>query len=231
EEFLKFTQGKLTLPEYRQKFDELAEFGQDLVPTMEKRCKRFVEGLRPDISAHLITAPRVDINALFKNALDMNATLIKKAEYEQAQTTHPRSPPPSSSSKRSSSVPSSSHTSKKTKSTHAPSPVPTQESGKDPSQSGYRYSICTHCGRRHPGECWFTQGLCLGCGQAGHFRRDCPTNPGEAFTTAPKAPAPAAQPTQSQRSVAVSSQPNRPTLSAQSGEASARTNAKRGCTE
>ncbi|VFQ73807.1 unnamed protein product [Cuscuta campestris] len=59
EEFLKFTQGKLTLPEYRQKFDELAEFGQDLVPTMEKRCKRFVEGLRPDISAHLITAPRM----------------------------------------------------------------------------------------------------------------------------------------------------------------------------
>ncbi|VFQ77287.1 unnamed protein product [Cuscuta campestris] len=35
EEFLKFTQGELTLPEYRQKFDELAGFGQDLVPTME----------------------------------------------------------------------------------------------------------------------------------------------------------------------------------------------------
>ncbi|VFR00749.1 unnamed protein product, partial [Cuscuta campestris] len=183
EEFLKFTQGELTLPEYRQKFDELAGFGQDLVPTMEKRCKRFVEGLRPDLSAHLITAPRVDINALFKHALDMNAALIKKAEYEHAQTTHPRPPPPSLSSKGSPSVPSSPHTSKKTKSTHAPSPVPTQESGKNPSKSGYRYSICTLCGRRHPGECWFTQGLCLGCGQAGHFRRDCPTNPGEAFTT------------------------------------------------
>ncbi|VFQ81429.1 unnamed protein product [Cuscuta campestris] len=162
EEFLKVTQGELTLSEYRQKFDELAGFGQDLVPTMEKRCKRFVEGLRPDLSAHLITAPRVDINALFKHALDMNAALIKKAEYEQAQTTHPRPPPSSSSSKGSPSVPSSSHTSKKTKSTHAPSPVPTQQSGKNPSQSGYRYSICTQCGRRHPGECWFTQGLCLG---------------------------------------------------------------------
>ncbi|VFQ81440.1 unnamed protein product [Cuscuta campestris] len=150
EEFPKFTQGKLTLPEYRQKFDELAGFGQDLVPTMEKRCKRFVEGLRPDLSAHLITAPRVDINVLFKNALDMNTTLIKKDEYEQAQATHPRPPPPSSSSKGSPSVPSSSHTSKKTKSTHAPSPVPTQESGKNPSPSGYQYSICTQCGRRHP---------------------------------------------------------------------------------
>ncbi|VFQ96737.1 unnamed protein product [Cuscuta campestris] len=46
EEFLKFTQGELTLPEYRQKFGELAGFGQDLVPTVEKRCKRFMEGLR-----------------------------------------------------------------------------------------------------------------------------------------------------------------------------------------
>ncbi|VFQ74292.1 unnamed protein product [Cuscuta campestris] len=213
EEFLKFTQGELTLPEYRQKFDELAGFGQDLVPTMEKRCKRFVEGLRPDLSAHLITAPRVDINALFKHALDMNAALIKKAEYEQAQTTHPRPPPPSSSSKGYPSVPSSPHTSKNTKSTHAPSPVPTQESGKNPSKSRYRYSISTLCGRRHPRECWFTQGLCLGCGQAGHFRRDCPTNPGEAFTTETEALAPAAQPARSQRSIAASSQPNRPTLS------------------
>ncbi|VFQ83132.1 unnamed protein product [Cuscuta campestris] len=80
EEFLKFTQGEHTLPEYRQKFDELAGFGQDLVPTMEKRCKRFVEGLRLDLSAHLIIAPRGDINALYKNALDLNAALAKKAE-------------------------------------------------------------------------------------------------------------------------------------------------------
>ncbi|VFQ80947.1 unnamed protein product [Cuscuta campestris] len=139
EEFLKFTQGELTLPEYRQKFDELAGFGQDLVPTVEKRCKRFVEGLRPDLSTHLIIAPRSDINALYKNALDLNAALIKKAE--------------------------------------------------------------------HPGEYWYTLGLCLGCGQAGHFRKDCPKNPGEAFSTAPAAPAPAAQPAQSQKSAAASSQP------------------------
>ncbi|VFQ77693.1 unnamed protein product [Cuscuta campestris] len=37
DEFMKFTQGELTLLEYRQKFDELAEFGRDLVPTVEKR--------------------------------------------------------------------------------------------------------------------------------------------------------------------------------------------------
>ncbi|VFQ63664.1 unnamed protein product [Cuscuta campestris] len=81
----------------------------------------------------------------------------------------------------------------------------------------------------HPGECWYTLGLCLGCGQAGHFRKDCPKNPGEAFSTAPAAPAPAAQPAQSQKSAAASSQPKRQASGAQAGKA--RTYAMRGRTE
>ncbi|VFQ60101.1 unnamed protein product [Cuscuta campestris] len=198
EEFLKFTQGELTLPENRQKFDELAGFRQDLVPTVEKRCKRFMEGLRPDLSTHLIIAPRSDINALYKNALDLNAALIKKVEYEQmlgASTAPSRPPPPQkagTSSKRSFTVPSSSHQSKKVKSAPAQSSASLQKKGK--SGDGFRNPICDLCGRRHPGECWYTLGLCLGCGQGGHFRKDCPKNPGEAFSTAPAAPAPAAQP-------------------------------------
>ncbi|VFQ70039.1 unnamed protein product [Cuscuta campestris] len=235
EEFLKFTHGELTLPEYRQKFDELAGFGQDLVPTVEKRCKRFVEGLRPDLSTHLFIAPRSDINALYKNALDLNAALIKKAEFEQAQgaSAAPSRPPPpqkaGTSSKRSFAAPSSSHQSKKVKSALAQSYASVQKKGK--SGDGFRDPICDHCGRRHPGECWYTLGLCLGCGQARHFRKDCPKNPGEAFSTAPAASAPAAQPAQSQKSAAASSQPKRQASGAQGGKAPARTYAMRGRTE
>ncbi|VFQ98811.1 unnamed protein product [Cuscuta campestris] len=184
DEFMKFTQGELKLPEYRQKFDELAEFGRDMVPTMERRCKRFREGLRPDLSFGLVSAPRNDINDLYKQALQLQAALLNKAEYEQAQKTHPRPPPspkPSSSSKRPPPVPSSSHSSKK----------------------------------------------------AGHFRRDCPTNPGEPFptATAAAASAPAAQAASSQKSVAASSQPKRPAMSAPSGKAPSRTYAMHGRTE
>ncbi|VFQ98694.1 unnamed protein product [Cuscuta campestris] len=184
DEFMKFTQGELTLPEYRQKFDELAEFGRDLVPTMEKRCKRFREGLRPYLSFGLVSAPRNDINDLYKQALELQTALLRKAEYEQSQTTHPRPPPPSrsgSSSKRPPHIPSSSHSSKK----------------------------------------------------AGHYRRNCPTNPGEAFPTAPAAATstPAAQPAPSQKSVAASSHMRRPAQSAQSGKAPARTYAMHGRTE
>ncbi|VFQ85749.1 unnamed protein product [Cuscuta campestris] len=235
EEFLKFTQGELTLPEYRQKFDELAGFGQDLAPTVEKRCKRFLEGLRPDLSTHLIIAPRSDINALNKNALDLNAALIKKAEYEQtlgASTAPSRPPSPQkagTSSKRSFAAPSSSHQSKKVKSALAQSSASVQKKGK--SGDGFRNPICDHCGHRHPGDCWYTLGLCLGCGQAGHFRKDCPKNPGEAFSTAPAASAPAAQPARSQKSAAASSQPKQLASGAQEGKAPARTYTMRGRTE
>ncbi|VFQ90820.1 unnamed protein product [Cuscuta campestris] len=235
EEFLKFTQGELTLPEYRQKFDELAGFWQDLILTVEKRCKRFVEGLRPDLSTHLIIAPRSDINTLYKNALDLNAALIKKAVYEQTlgASTAPSRPPPhqkaGTSSKRSFTAPSSSHQSKKVKSAPTQSSTSVQKQGM--SGDGFRNPICNLCGRRHPGECWYTLGLFLGCGQAGHFRKECPKNPGEAFSTAPAAPAPAAQPAQSQKLAAASSQPKRQASGAQAGKTPARTYAIRGRTE
>ncbi|VFQ95771.1 unnamed protein product [Cuscuta campestris] len=58
-----------------------------------------------------------------------------------------------------------------------------------------------------------------------------PTNPGEAFPTAPAASAPAAQPAPSQKSVAASSQPKRPAQSTQSGKAPTRTYAMHGRTE
>ncbi|VFQ74610.1 unnamed protein product [Cuscuta campestris] len=207
EEFLKFTQGELTLLEYRQKFDELAGFWQDLVPTMEKRCKRFVEGLRPDLSAHLITAPRVYINALFKHALDMNANLIKKAEYEETQGA-----------------------------SAAPShPLPPQKAGTSRRGPLQRLAAPTRARRlrphQHSHQRLSRRRAKAEMGSAGHFRRDYPKNPSEAFSSAPAATAPAAQPAQSQKSAAASSQPKRQASGTRAGKAPARTYAMQGRTE
>nr|GFC75448.1 hypothetical protein [Tanacetum cinerariifolium] len=37
-------------------------------------------------------------------------------------------------------------------------------------------SVCTTCGRRHPGECHRATGTCFKCGQAGHLQKDCKKN-------------------------------------------------------
>ncbi|VFQ67090.1 unnamed protein product [Cuscuta campestris] len=237
EEFSNFTQGKLTLPEYRQQFDGLAEFGKDLVNTMEKRCKKFIKGMRPDLSSTLIIAPRADINDVYKKALELNEELIRKAAYEQAllaesQAVH-SGPKMGHGSKRTFSAPSNSRHDKRAKSTPSTSVAVTSKNGQE--KMTYRNPVCPHCNRRHAGECWLTQGLCLECGQAGHFREDCPTNPGKVFSTAPSTPGVStvqrAMPTQSHRSTAASNQPKKPATSQQQGRAPARTYAMQGRTD
>ncbi|VFQ81006.1 unnamed protein product [Cuscuta campestris] len=228
EEFSKFTQGKLTLPEYRQQFDGLSEFGKDLVNTMEKRCKKFIKDIRPDLSSSLIIVPRADINDVYKKALKLNEELIKKAAYDQALLEESRAvqsgPKIGHVNKRTLSAPSNSRHDKRVKSTPSVSVTVTSKSGKE--KATYRKPGCSHCGRRHAGECWLTQGLCLGCGQAGHFRKDCPTNPGKVFSTAPGtlgvSTVRRAEPTQSHRSTATSNQPKRPASSQQQERALAR---------
>ncbi|VFQ75987.1 unnamed protein product [Cuscuta campestris] len=56
--------------------------------------------------------------------------------------------------------------------------------GSNQTKPNFRFKLCDSCGRHHPGECWVHSGACLGCGQIGHFRRNCPTNPGEPFSKA-----------------------------------------------
>ncbi|VFQ89158.1 unnamed protein product [Cuscuta campestris] len=169
EEFSKFTQGKLTLPKYLQQFDRLAEFGKDLVNTMEKRCKKFIKGMRPDLSSSLIIVPRADINDVYKKALEVNEELIRKTVYDQALLVESQAVQSGlkmgHGSKRTLSAPSNSRHDKRAKSTPSASVAVTSKSGKE--KVTYRNPVCSLCGRRHPGECWFTQGLCLGCGQAG----------------------------------------------------------------
>nr|GFC12369.1 hypothetical protein [Tanacetum cinerariifolium] len=41
---------------------------------------------------------------------------------------------------------------------------------------GYSYTVCTTCGRRHPGECRRAAGTYFKCGQVGHLQEDCKKN-------------------------------------------------------
>ncbi|VFQ73819.1 unnamed protein product [Cuscuta campestris] len=200
EEFLHLEMGTMSLPEYRQLFDHLAEFGQDLVNTTKRRCDKFVKGMRPKLQKHMSTASRQDFGVMFEQAKEVVRTkegLKLNTEQNPAKTsTQAASTSKVFHEKRSQSE-SEIQISKKAKS------VPTQSAASTSKGKQPRHPLCTRCNRYHPGECWWTLGLCMGCGQADHQRKNCPTNPGPAFSTthAPNQ-SQIANPTQSQRTTA-----------------------------
>ena len=53
-------------------------------------------------------------------------------------------------------------------------PAPSVSSVPGGSSRGLVSPFCTHCGRRHKGECWRLTGACLGCGSNEHKIKDCP---------------------------------------------------------
>ncbi|VFQ85224.1 unnamed protein product [Cuscuta campestris] len=73
EEFLHLEMGTMSLPEYRQLFDHLAEFGQDLVNT-RRRCDKFVKGMRPKLQKHMSTASRKDFGLMYEQAKEVVRT-------------------------------------------------------------------------------------------------------------------------------------------------------------
>ncbi|VFQ88268.1 unnamed protein product [Cuscuta campestris] len=56
--------GTMSLPEYHQMFDHLAEFGQDLVNTNKRRCDMFVKGMHLKLHEYMSTASREDFGLI-----------------------------------------------------------------------------------------------------------------------------------------------------------------------
>ncbi|VFQ69515.1 unnamed protein product [Cuscuta campestris] len=199
-EFVELEQGDMTLPEYRQKFTKLAKFAQTLVNTPTDRIEEFRKKLRPDLRSRVSVLTTVDFAEAYDLIARADSDLSACIEYLKtnnvSSSTH-RPTGSASKGKRPFQEPSNSHISKKGKFVQTQSMASVDKSKKR------RYPTCEHCGGNHPGECWLKQGLCLGCGKPGHFRKECPTNPGEPYPPAPVvSQAASARPAPSQRSTA-----------------------------
>ncbi|VFQ79067.1 unnamed protein product [Cuscuta campestris] len=223
-EFMELKQGDMTLPELRQKFDHLAQFATTLVATPADRIEEFRKRLRPDIRPYVSILTTTD----FSKAYDLMAKAEKDVDDYKAslkvEEGGPSTRPTVSvtpSAKRPLGEASEASHAKKSKSMQV-QPAPAQSVASSGRSKPSRHPTCELCGRNHPGECWFAQGLCLGCGKPGHIRRNCPTKPGEPFPTAPvRGQTATPQLTQSQRTTAGTNQqrnPNQP-----QGRAPART--------
>ncbi|VFQ70054.1 unnamed protein product [Cuscuta campestris] len=208
-EFMELKQGDMTLPELRQKFDHLAQFATTLVSTPADRIEEFRKRLRPDIRPYVSILTTTD----FSQAYDLMAKAEKDVDdYKaslKAEEAGPSTRPTASaapSAKRPAVEVSNSSQAKKGK-TVVTQTAPAQSVASSGKSKTSRFPPCATCGRTHPGECWFDLGLCLGCGQAGHFQRNYPTNPSNAPVQAPtRSQTTAPQPTQSQRTTAGTNQ-------------------------
>ncbi|VFQ67767.1 unnamed protein product [Cuscuta campestris] len=181
EEFVHLEMVTMSLPEYRQLFDHEAEFAQDLVNTPKRRCDRFVKGMRMNLQEGMSTASRQDFGVMYEQAKEVvrtreGAKLVVKQKANKMPV-QVASAGKAYSGKRPLSG-SGIQSSKKAKS------VPAHSVASSSKTRSSKHPMCESCGRNHPGECWRSLGLCMGCGQSGHYRRDCPTNPGLPFPTA-----------------------------------------------
>ncbi|VFQ84375.1 unnamed protein product [Cuscuta campestris] len=164
-ELVALKQGDMTLPEFRQRFDHLAQFAGTLVGTIADRIEEFTTKLRPDIQPYLSAVPTTNFTAAYNQIEKAEKGLIawKKSVAGSEEPTTQHKGVVTSGGKRTPGGGHSMQHSKKTKSR----PAQSGASSSKPRPS--RHHKCNLCGRNHPGECWFTQGLCLGCGKAGHF--------------------------------------------------------------
>ncbi|VFQ78790.1 unnamed protein product [Cuscuta campestris] len=181
-EFVELQQGDMTLPEYRQKFTRLAKFAPTLVSTPTDCIEEFRKNLRPDLRSRVSVLTTVDFAEAYDLIAKADSDVSACIEYLKTNNVSSNTHRPISSvskGKRPLQESSNSHFSKKGKS------VQTDSVASENKSRGWKHPLCDTRGRHHPGECWLAQGLCLGCGKPGHFRRDCPTNPGKPFPTAP----------------------------------------------
>ncbi|VFQ85606.1 unnamed protein product [Cuscuta campestris] len=185
-------------------------FKKEYIPARfreEKRSKieEFRKRLRPDVRPYVSTVVTTDFSVAYdlmakaeKVVDDLKASLGAGGTVPSQRPTTSAAP----SGKRSFGGTKGTQKFKKTKS------VPAQSQAASNRSKPSKHPVCNLCGRNHPGEYWFAQGLCLGCGKEGHFRKDCPTNPGRAFPVAEVQTQTAGQrPAQSQRSTAGSNPP------------------------
>ncbi|VFR03225.1 unnamed protein product [Cuscuta campestris] len=199
-EFVELEQGNMTLAEYRQKFTKLAKFAPTLVSTPTDRIEEFRTKFRPDLRSRVSVLTTVDFAEAYEIIARADSDLSACIEYLKANNAGSSTHRPTysvSKGKRPFQESSSSHFSKKGKSAQ------TQSMTFGNRTKGWKNPQCDKCGRHHLGECWLTQGLCLGCRKPGHFKKECPTNPGEPFPSAPVVSQSAsARPAPSQRSTA-----------------------------
>lgn len=172
----------MSVTEYTLKFDKLANFAHNLVPSDSIRREHFVAGLRARIAHDVrITLPQrtATYAQVVKRALieESSEAQIRREDavrrdarrFAPSPTGFGKDRGPGESKRKSSDSAQNPSRNKKSR-----GPPKNRQGGSD---SGKTYPQCQQCKRHHLGEC--RARACYTCGEVGHLKKDCPKESAE----------------------------------------------------
>ena len=152
-----------------------------MLVTKEEKCRKFEDGLNDYIRAHVTRFFHDEFSKIVTCAL--NVERVKKEEYERKERRQGKKNPGQSSSYQhqsrkfrgpQGSNPPTAQGSAQATGSKTILPAPSVASAPGGSSRGLVSPFCTHCARKHKGECWRLIGSCLACGSNEHKIKDCP---------------------------------------------------------
>ncbi|XP_075103947.1 uncharacterized protein LOC142178428 [Nicotiana tabacum] len=168
-EFERLRQNDMSVNEYYLKFVSLAKYAPEMVRDMRARVRRFVLGLSDDLFADANIAAQNNDMTITKMVAFVQGNKDRLKEEERLRRAKERE-----FSKRAKSAKISTMGDLKQEKYQNFRTANSQSQA----SVGYRvpdYPICNTCGKRHLGLCRLGTNGCFGCGQQGHFLRDCPS--------------------------------------------------------
>ena len=158
----------MSIKKYQREFTRLSKYAPEMLVTEEEKCRKFEDGLNDYIRAYVTGFSHDDFSKIVTYAL--NVERVKKEEYDRKERRHGKKNPSQSSSYQ--------HHNKKfrgpqgsnqptaqgptqTIDSKATLLAPSLASAPGGSSRGPAPPYCTHCRRKHKGECWRLTGACL----------------------------------------------------------------------
>ncbi|XP_024042657.1 uncharacterized protein LOC112099526 [Citrus clementina] len=167
-EFVYLQQGRMSVLEYIQKFDELSQYAPHMVATEDLKKDHFMQGLHKDLAKDLKVAGVRD--ASFNDLIDQ-ALVIEQVDEEKKEGKR----------KNKGSVDQGNFVRQHTNNNKRKGTLVVQDQSKSKCQKNHQKEVpqkpkCNQCGKTHPGECRANTRTCFKCGKEGHFIRDCLEN-------------------------------------------------------
>ena len=167
----------MSVTKYQREFTRLSKYAPEILVSEKERCCKFEDGLNDHIRAHVTGFYHKDFSKIVTCAL--NVERIKKEENDRKERSQGKKNSDQSSAHQKQSKKfegpqgSNQPTAQATGSKNI-LPTPSVASAQGGVSKGQAIPHCSHCGRKHKGECWKLTRACLVYGSNEHKVKDCP---------------------------------------------------------